>query len=212
MVCGFSAVRWLPLTEATALQFAAPLIMTALSAAVLGEPVGRHRWGAVIVGFLGVLIMVRPAPGHMNLPGMAFGLVGAAAAAGANIAIRQIAGTERGPTIVFYFTLAGVVLGAAGSAIWGWTVPDAQTVGLLVFAGLIGGMAQLLLTEALRAAPVGVVAPFDYTQLVWAAILGLVIWGELPRPATLVGAAVVVTSGIYILHREFLRAPSAAAA
>lgn len=202
MVCGFSAVQHLPLSEATALQFASPLFMTALSALLLHEPVGRHRWGAVILGFVGVMIMARPVPGQMNLVGVTFGLLGALGVAGAMVAIRQIVDTERGPTIVFYFTLAGTVLGLVGSLLFGWTVPDAGTLGLLILAGLVGGIGQLLLTEALRAAPIGVVAPFDYTQLVWASLLGLVIWGELPRPSTLAGAAIVAASGIYILHRE----------
>lgn len=205
MVCGFSAVQHLPLTEATALQFASPLFMTAMSAVLLAEPVGRHRWAAVIVGFIGVMIMARPIPGQMNVVGVAFGLASAVGVAGAMVAIRQIADTERGPTIVFYFTLAGMVLGLAGSLLFGWVVPDARTLGLLVLAGVVGGVGQLLLTEALRAAPIGVVAPFDYTQLVWAALLGLLIWGELPHPATVVGSLIVAGSGVYILHRELRR-------
>ena len=205
MVCGFSAVQYLPLTEATALQFASPLFMTALSALLLAEPVGKHRWGAVVVGFVGVMIMARPVPGHMNVAGVTLGILSALGAAGAMVAIRQIADTERGPTIVFYFTLGGTVLGLAGSLLFGWTIPDLRTLGLLVVAGLIGGVGQLFLTEALRNAPIGVVAPFDYTQLVWAALLGLVIWGELPHPATIVGALIVAASGVYILHRELRR-------
>ncbi|MFN3585150.1 DMT family transporter [Phenylobacterium sp.] len=205
MVCGFSAVQHLPLTEATALQFASPLFMTALSALLLAEPVGKHRWGAVVVGFVGVMIMARPVPGHMNVVGVTLGILSALGAAGAMVAIRQIADTERGPTIVFYFTLGGTVLGLAGSLLFGWTIPDPATLGLLVVAGLIGGVGQLFLTEALRNAPIGVVAPFDYTQLVWAALLGLVIWGELPHPATVVGALIVAASGVYILHRELRR-------
>jgi drug/metabolite transporter (DMT)-like permease len=204
MVCGFSAVQYLPLTEATALQFTSPLFMTALSALLLSEKVGRHRWGAVVVGFLGVLIMARPLPGQLNVPGVTLGILSALGAAGAMVAIRQIADTERGPTIVFYFTLGGVVLGAIGSA-FHWVTPDPATLGMLVVAGLIGGVGQLFLTEALRQAPIGVIAPFDYTQLVWAALLGLVIWGELPHPLTLVGAVIVAASGVYILHREMRR-------
>ena len=204
MVCGFSAVQHLPLTEATALQFTSPLFMTALSALLLAEPVGRHRWAAVIVGFVGVLIMARPLPGEMNVPGVTLGILSALGAAGAMVAIRQIADTERGPTIVFYFTLGGAVLGLVGSA-FHWVTPDPLTLGVLVLAGLVGGVGQLLLTEALRNAPIGVVAPFDYTQLVWAAILGLVLWGELPHPLTLVGAVIVAGSGVYILHRELRR-------
>jgi drug/metabolite transporter (DMT)-like permease len=204
MVCGFSAYQYLPLTEATAIQFASPLFMTALSALLLQEPVGRHRWAAVLVGFVGVLIMVRPAPGHFNATGVGLALASAVGAAGAMVAIRQIATTEKGATIVFYFTLAGTVLGLVGSA-FHWVVPDPATLALLVLAGVIGGVGQLFLTEALRLAPVGVVAPFDYSQLVWATALGFLIWGELPHPATLVGAVVVAASGIYILHREMRR-------
>jgi drug/metabolite transporter (DMT)-like permease len=205
MVCGFSALQHLPLTEATALQFASPLFMTALSALLLAEPVGRHRWAAVIVGFVGVLIMARPVPGHFNLIGVTLGLMSALGAAGAMVAIRQIADTERGPTIVFYFTLAGTVLGLVGSMLFGWVTPDWTTLGLLVLGGIFGGVGQLFLTEALRQAPIGVVAPFDYTQLIWATGLGLLLWGELPHPATIFGAALVAGSGVYILHRELRR-------
>jgi drug/metabolite transporter (DMT)-like permease len=202
MACQFAALHHLPLTEATALQFASPLFMTGLAAVFLAEHVGWRRWAAVAVGFVGVVIMARPSPGHMNLTGVAFGLSSAFLAAGAMVAIRQIASTERGPTIVFYFTLGGTVVGAVGTLLHGWSQPDPATLGLLVAAGLMGGLGQLLLTEALRAAPVGVVAPFDYTQLVWAGALGVLIWGELPKPATLAGAAIVAASGLYILHRE----------
>lgn len=204
MLCGFSAVQHLPLTEATALQFTSPLFMTALSALLLSEKVGRHRWAAVVVGFVGVLIMARPLPGQFNVVGVSLGILSAFGAAGAMVAIRQIADTERGPTIVFYFTLGGVVLGAVGS-LFHWVTPDPLTLAMLIVAGLIGGVGQLLLTEALRQAPIGVIAPFDYTQLIWAAALGLVIWGELPHPLTLVGAVIVAGSGVYILHRELSR-------
>ena len=204
MVCGFAALQQLPLTETTALQFASPLFMTALSALILHEAVGRHRWAAVVVGFVGVLIMARPSPGHMNVEGVGLALLSALAAAGAMVAIRQISATERGPTIVFYFTLAGTLLGAVGAA-FHWVTPDPLTLAMLVACGLFGGVGQLFLTEALRVAPVGVVAPFDYTQLIWAAALSLLIWGELPHPMTLVGAVVVAASGGYILHREIRR-------
>ena len=204
MVCGFSALQHLPLTEATAFNFASPLFMTALSALLLGEVVGRHRWGAVLVGFIGVLIMVRPEPGHLNVVGVSLALGGAVSAAGAMVAIRQIAATEKGATIVFYFTLAGTVLGAVGS-LFHWVTPDPLTLAMLILGGLLGGVGQLLLTEALRVAPVGVVAPFDYTQLIWATAIGFLVWGELPHPATIVGALVVAASGVYILHREMRR-------
>jgi drug/metabolite transporter (DMT)-like permease len=204
MICSFNALQHLPLTEATAFTFAAPLFMTALSAMMLGEFVGWHRWGAVVVGFIGVLIMVRPEPGHMNVAGVAFALTAALGSALAMVQIRQIAVTEKGATIVFYFTLAGTVVGLVGS-MFHWVTPDPLTLAVLIVGGLIGGVGQLFLTEAIRVAPVGVVAPFDYSQLIWAAILGFLIWGELPHAATLAGAMVVAASGLYILHRELMR-------
>ena len=204
MVCGFSAVGMLPLTQSTALAFSSPLFMTALSALILREPVGRHRWAAVGIGFVGVMIMVHPDPSHFAGWGVVLALVGAVCAAGAMIAIREIGRTEPGPTIVFYFTLAGAALGLA-SLPFGWVIPDLATLGLLIAAGLIGGVGQLLLTEALRRAPVAVVAPFDYTQLVWASILGFLVWNETPKTLTLVGALVVAASGVYILWRETRR-------
>ena len=210
MTCSFSALQYLPLTSATAFNFAAPLFMTALSAPILHEKVGRHRWGAVVVGFLGVLIMVRPDPGKMNLLGSSLALGGAVASAGAMVTIREIGKTEKGPTIVFYFTLAGMLVGLA-SLPFGWVMPSGQILALLVVMGLIGGTGQLLMTEALRVAPVGVVAPFDYIQLLWASLIGFSVWGEVPEAATLAGALVVAASGGYILWRE-IRAARAAGA
>jgi drug/metabolite transporter (DMT)-like permease len=205
MFCGFTAVSMLPLTESTALSFASPLFMTALSALILKEVVGVHRWGAVVVGFIGVLIMVRPDPTHMASLGTVFGLAGALGAAGAMIAIREIGRTEPGPTIVFYFTLAGMLVGLASLPFGGWTIPDVTTLVMLICTGLVGGTGQLFLTEALRRAPVAVVAPFDYTQLVWACIIGYLVWDEIPRAATITGALVVAASGVYILYRETRR-------
>jgi drug/metabolite transporter (DMT)-like permease len=204
MVCGFSAVQNLPLTEATALQFTSPLFMTALSALLLAEPVGRPRWAAVFIGFLGVLIMARPVPGHFNFTGVSLGIAAAFCSAGAMVAIRQMSDTERGSTIVFYFTLGGAAIGAIGSAIH-FVTPDPLTLGILILAGLVGGVGQLLMTEALQEAPIGVIAPFDYTQLVWATLFGLVLWGELPKWTTLIGAMIVAGSGVYILYRELRR-------
>ena len=204
MICGFSALQHLALTQATAFTFAAPLFMTGLSALMLKEFVGWHRWGAVTVGFIGVLIMVRPEPGHMNVLGVSLAMAAALGSALAMVQIRQIAVTEKGPTIVFYFTLAGTVVGLVGSVIH-WVTPDPMTLAMLILGGLVGGVGQLFLTEAIRVAPVGVVAPFDYSQLIWATILGYLIWGDLPHAATLAGAMVVAASGLYILHRELIR-------
>jgi drug/metabolite transporter (DMT)-like permease len=117
------------------------------------------------------------------------------------VTIREIGKTERGPTIVFYFTLGGVAVGLA-SLPFGWVMPSPAILALLVVMGLIGGLGQMLMTEALRVAPVGVVAPFDYIQLIWASLIGFGVWGEVPQAATLAGAVVVAASGGYILWRE----------
>jgi drug/metabolite transporter (DMT)-like permease len=204
MTGGFLAVSHLPLTEATALSFSAPLFMTALSVPLLKESVGPHRWAAVAVGFVGVLIMIRPDPANLANVGVIFALVGAVGSALAMITIRQISMTEPGARIVFYFTVAGALAGLA-SLPFGWVMPDPGTLALLVVMGLLGGVGQLLLTEAIRVAPVAVVAPFDYTQLVWASLFAFLVWDELPRALTLVGAGVVAASGLYILYRETRR-------
>ncbi len=204
MVCGFTAVSLLPLTQSTAISFSAPLFMVALSALILKEPVSLHRGLAVAVGFVGVLIMVHPDPRQFAGVGVLFAIAAAAGSAGAMIAIREISRTEPGPTIVFYFTLAGAMVGLA-SLPFGWVMPSPGVLGLLVAAGLIGGTGQLLLTEAIRRAPVAVVAPFDYTQLVWAGLIGFLVWGETPAMLTLIGAMVVAASSTYILWREIGR-------
>jgi len=204
MICGFTAVSLLPLTQSTAISFSAPLFMTALSALVLKEPVSLQRGFAVAVGFVGVLIMVHPDPSQFVGVGVLFAIAAAIGAAGANIAIREISRTEPGPTIVFYFTLAGAMVGLA-SLPFGWVMPSPGVLGLLVAAGLIGGTGQLLLTEAIRRAPVAVVAPFDYTQLVWAGLIGFLVWGETPAMLTLIGTMVVAASSTYILWREIGR-------
>ena len=204
MICGFTAVSLLPLTQSTAISFSAPLFMVALSALILKEPVSLQRWLAVAVGFVGVLIMVHPDPRQFVGVGVLFAIAAAIGAAGANIAIREISRTEPGPTIVFYFTLAGAAVGLA-SLPFGWVMPSPGVLGLLVAAGLIGGTGQLLLTEAIRRAPVAVVAPFDFTQLVWAGLIGFLVWGETPAMLTLIGAMVVAASSTYILWREIGR-------
>lgn len=204
MGCGFASVQHLPLTDAVAFTFASPIFMTLLAAPILKEPIDPHRWAAVGLGFVGMLVMIRPDPSADNLVGVGLALVGALGAAGAMIAIREISATEPGPTIVFYFTLAGMVLGLASLPL-GWRVPDLTTLGMLIAAGLIGGVGQLLLTEALRRAPVGVIAPFDYTQLVWASLIGFFAWGEVPRLATLTGVVLIAGAGGYMLYRELRR-------
>lgn len=201
MVVAFTAVRLLPLAEATTLSFIAPLFSVALSALFLREQVGRHRWAAVALGLLGVAVVMQPGGTHLNLLGLGLAVLAALGVAGVTITLRQIGKTERTPTIVLWFTCfsmlgTGLFMPAYGQA------HDAQTWAILVGLGLAGGIGQLFLTSSLRFAPVPVVVPFDYSQLLWAVMLGWLLWGTHPAATTWLGAAIIVGSGLYTLYRE----------
>ncbi|HYC02863.1 MAG TPA: DMT family transporter [Azospirillaceae bacterium] len=204
MACGFTAIMMLPLANAVALGFTAPLFTTVLGVIVLGERIRWRRAAAVMVGFAGVLVMVRPdfgAPAASLPVGSVLALAGAFCAALAMISIRRLSSTEPNSTIVFYFMLSACVISAAFLP-FEFKMPTAFDALLLVSIGLIGGVAQLLLTAAYRNAPVAVVAPFDYTAMIWATFYGFAIFGQVPDLTVALGALIVVGSGIYILYRE----------
>lgn len=201
LVLGFSALAFLPLAEATTIGFVAPLFAVMLSALILGEAVGRYRWSAVALGFVGVLIVMQPSGEDLPAEGLALALLAALGVAGVTIAIRQIGRTESTPTTVLWFTtfsmlLSGMLLPFFGEG------HDGKEWAILAALGLLGGLGQLLLTSSLRYAPVPVVVPFDYTQLLWAVLLGWLLWDTHPAATTWIGAAVIVASGLYTLFRE----------
>jgi len=200
MVCIFTAFALMPLAEAVALSLSGPIFMTALSVPLLREKVGIRRWSAVIVGFIGILVMTRPGLGVFQ-PAALLAVGGALFYALAMISIRKLSTIDPPTTIVFYFTLFAAIAGAV-SLPFQWVTPDAFGLFLLVSIGLLGGIAQLALTQAFRLAPVAIVAPFDYGALVFAVGFGYTFWGDVPDLYILVGAAIVVGSGLYILHRE----------
>lgn len=201
MACNFGAVLLLPLAEATTFGFTVPIFATILSALVLGEATGLHRWAAVAMGFVGVLIVLQPGGGHVAAVGAAVALAGAILTAVVTILIRDLGRSERATTIVFWFTVSSLVpLGIALPFFW--QPHDAVGWALLVAVGVSGGLAQLALTAALRLAPVAVVVPMDYTSLIWASALGWWLFGALPAPLTWAGAPVIVASGLYIVWRE----------
>lgn len=194
----------LPLADATALNFTAPLFLTALSVPFLGERVGLHRWSAVAVGFVGMLVMLRPGSDMLEL-GALVALSAAFCQSFAMIAIRQLSRTESPNTIVFYFTLITTVL-CALTLPFSWVTPAGWwDFALLAACGLTGGTAQLFLTRAYALAPAAVVAPFTYASLLFAAAFGWLLWGDLPDTLTVAGALIVACSGLYILHRETKR-------
>jgi drug/metabolite transporter (DMT)-like permease len=201
MVCAFAALAYLPLAEAATIGFAAPLFSVMLSALILKEPVGRHRWSAVALGLAGVLIVIQPGSGHLDPTGLALALLAALGTAAVTITIRQIGRTEATPTIVLWFTCFSIL--ATGLFMPAYAQDhDAATWAVLAGLGLAGGLGQLFLTSALRFAPVAVVVPFDYIQLVWAVLLGWALWATHPPPSTWLGAAVIVASGLYTIYRE----------
>jgi len=201
MVCAFAALTYLPLAESATIGFVAPLFSVTLSALVLGEAVGRHRWSAVVLGFVGVLIVIRPSGDALPAAGLAFAIAAAFGTAAVTITLRQIGRTEATPTIVLWFTLFSMVATGLCLPFFGER-HDGPTWAILVGLGLAGGCGQLFLTSALRFAPVAVVVPFDYTQLVWAVLLGWLLWDTHPPATTWAGAAVIVASGLYTLYRE----------
>ncbi|WNO53315.1 DMT family transporter [Stakelama saccharophila] len=201
MVCNFGSLTLLPLAEATTLQFTAPIFATILGALLLREPTGRHRWGAVIAGFIGVLIVAQPGGGDIPLFGAVVGLGAAFFVALIAILLRQIGRTEGAGTTVFWFSALSVPpLGAVYA--FQAQPHDAATWAMLAGIGIIGGMGQLSLTAALRFAPVSAVVPMDYSSLIWATMYGFLLFGVLPTTATLIGAPIIIASGLYIVWRE----------
>ena len=201
MYLNFLAMTLLPLAEATAIGFSVPIFSVVLAALVLGEPTGRWRWGAVLVGFVGVMVVVQPGDGHVPLVGGAVALLAALLTAAVTIVIRRLGATEAAATTVFWFAVSSLVPLALLMP-WFGKAHDGETWAIIFGLSLAGGLAQLTLTGALRLAPVALVMPMDYTSLVWATILGIVLFGQLPSHWTWIGAPVIIASGLVILWRE----------
>jgi len=201
MLLNFAMVMLLPLAEATAIGFSVPIFATLLAAAVLGEPTGKWRWGAVIVGFIGVLVIVQPGSGHVSAYGGAVAIGAAVSTACATIAIRHLGATEAVATTVFWFGVTSLVpLGLAMPFVA--HTHDASTFAAIAGLSLAGGIAQLALTGALRLAPVSLVMPMDYSSLLWATLLGMFIFNQEPSHWTWLGAPIVIGAGLVILWRE----------
>jgi drug/metabolite transporter (DMT)-like permease len=209
MFLSFAALARLPLVDATALSFAAPLITVALAALILKERVRVYRWSAVAIGFVGVIVMLTP---YLDLGGAiatgpAIGALLALSAAfcnsGTAIQARRLTVTETTAAIVIYFSsfcaLAGLL-----TLPFAWHPPTELEFAKLVAIGVFAGVAHILLTEGYRFAPASVLAPFEYTAMVWAFVLGYVMFGETPTPAVLLGAVIIAASGLIVIWREHL--------
>ncbi len=200
-LCAFFALRHLPLTTNTSIGFAAPLIVTIIAGPLLGERLGPSRIAAVLVGFAGVLVVTRPG-GEGFHPAMLIALAGALASALYSVATRSLAARDPTETTLLYAGLvgAGVFLPVLPFV---WVTPaEPRTWMLLAGIVLLGTVGHGLLTLAHRRAPASVLAPFFYAQLLWASLLGLAVFGEVPDRWTLGGGAVVLASGLYLLRGE----------
>jgi drug/metabolite transporter (DMT)-like permease len=201
MALNFAAMILLPLAEATAIGFSVPIFATVLAATLLGEPTGRWRWGAVIAGFVGVLIVVQPGSAHIPIEGAAVAVAAALLTACTTIALRRLGATEAASTTVFWFALSSLVPLGLLMPLFA-SAHDPYTWAIVAGLSLAGGLAQLALTGALRLGPVALVMPMDYTSLIWATLLGLAVFDQLPSPWTWAGAPVIILSGIVIVWRE----------
>ncbi len=203
-VLNFFAIRYLQLAEAGAIMFAGPLLATALAGPVLGEWPGIRRWAAVVVGFIGVLIVVQPEPSAFN-PAALFSISAALCYAGYSLTTRMLSSTDTPSGMLIYAAaVATVVLTPALPPLWVWP-PTWLVAAAMVGTGVAGAVGHWFLIRAHRDAPPTVLAPFTYTQLIWAIGLGFITFGDIPSSGTLIGAALIVASGLYALYRERVR-------
>ena len=205
MVLVYWAATRMPLSVLTATQFMMPLFVTVFSVPLLKESVGWRRTAATLVGFGGVVLMVHPAEaGILNIDA-AYGAAIAAALfyALAVIAMRQLGQTEPAIRTTFYFSAVAAVASGVG-CLFEWVNPMPYQWLLLIGTGIAGGLGQFAMVAAYKMAPASVVAPFDYVQLIWATVIGFIIWVEIPTLEAFSGAVVVIAAGLYIFRREAL--------
>jgi drug/metabolite transporter (DMT)-like permease len=210
MFFGFAALFYLPLHDAIAIGYASPLMVVILAAILLKEQVRIYRWSAVVIGFVGVIIMLSPylsassfSSGLEDGPtlGALLCLTGAILSSGAMIQVRRLTASERTGAIVFYFTIVSSAL-ALLSIPFGWKMPTPADFGLFLLGGFFGGVGQILLTECYRWADTSVIAPFEYTTMIWALFFGWIIFSDLPTATVVTGASIVAATGLFIAWRE----------
>jgi drug/metabolite transporter (DMT)-like permease len=211
MFCNFGALARLPLIEANAIGFTSPLISVAFAAWILKERVRIYRWSAVIIGFVGVLVVLSP---HLSgdqltmamasaasVAGVIYALAGSVCNAGTVIQTRHLARSETTSSIVFYFSLSCALAGLV-TLPFGWVTPSYGEFIALVSVGVLGGSGHIFLTESYRYAAASVVAPFDYTAMIFALVLGYAMFGEVPTTMILLGSGIIAAAGLFVIWRE----------
>ena len=196
----FHAITHMELAAAITITYARPLFMILLAILILGEVVRWRRGLATFAGFLGVLVVMRPDPAALDVDALA-ALASAALIAGAFTIIKILSATERPLTILMWFA-TGAVLVSAGPALWVWRWPTPWTWVLVVLIGAAASLGQYLAVRAYREGEATLVTPFDYMQILWATLIGVLVFSEMPDLWTLVGAAIIIASALYILYRE----------
>jgi drug/metabolite transporter (DMT)-like permease len=200
----------LPLPVAHAILFAAPIFMTALAPALLAERVGLGRWAAVVVGFAGIVVIIDPLHESWEWTAVV-PLAGALAGALRDLATREMAGRETTMSLLAFMAAATGVAGIFTMP-FGWAMPSLPDLGLMLLFGLATSTALFLQVLAFRAAEAGLLAPFKYSSILWSITLGFLLWGYVPTLPMLVGIAIVVGSGLFILRREMAQAAAMSAA
>ncbi len=195
------ALRYLQLDETMSILFATPLLVALFSIPFLGESIGPRRWAAIVVGFIGILIITRPGLGHMHHAAL-LTVAGTFCFALYNISTRILSESDTSGTTSFYSSLFGaVVMSAAVPFVWTW--PSSWLhIAIMAIMGACGAFGHYLLIVAHRLAPASILAPFIYTQLIWVSISGYLVFNDLPSHWTLIGACVVIASGLYLIYRE----------
>ncbi|MDX1432772.1 MAG: DMT family transporter [Gammaproteobacteria bacterium] len=196
-----TALTLMPIADAIAIAFAGPILATALAALILREAVGWRRWSAVVIGFIGVVIMVRPTPELVRLAALV-PLAAALVGAFRDIVTRSMGTGGESTLAILLVSTTVVTLAGLCTIPYGWKPLDVEAIVLFLGSAVLLALAQGLMIESFRLGEVGLVGPFKYTSLVWAVLLGFLVWGDLPGPWTLTGATLVVASGLYIWHRE----------
>ena len=203
MLVFFTGIRYLPLADATAIGFSGAIFMTVFSAIFLHERVEWQRWAAIVLGFVGALVVAQPGTDAFHWAGLLM-LLCAILYAGMMTMTRLLARTESNATMVFYHSVISALVGLAVLP-FVWVTPGAAELLLMVGMGVLATAGHMIFAQAFREAPVSVLAPFEYTALVWASLLGFFVWNDVPGPNVWIGSAVLILAGLYILYRETRR-------
>jgi drug/metabolite transporter (DMT)-like permease len=202
VLCFYWAVVYVPVADVMVFYLAGPIYVAALSPWMLGERVGWRRWTAILVGFVGVIIVLEPSTAALTLPSL-ISLAGSFAFALVIIQSRQLRRTP--DTAIVFWQTAGALVAGAVLAPFGWVTPDPAGFGLLALLGVVAMIAHVLINRALKYAPAVVLAPIQYTLLLWAVVFGYLVFGDVPETRMLVGAAIIILAGLFLFHREKVR-------